>query len=297
MKKIRLLIDNKFDYNYWAGRMGPNVATFNDLNALKGVEWLVQGKLPLKEVIERDERPWYRLWNWPELLKEAEKLNIPLILGPNKIFKNATRPEGDIDILTNPAIERMLVLNENIQRDAIRLAANKLKKNIRIVKHALRPEIYNMPYQEEEIRWDVLILEKTNMPYSTKHLKGLRFKKLINGKYNMDELIYTAKRSSFCLMTSRSESFSLAGQEIASQGCPIIGHYRASIHFNTFIESENAIFLHANSNSKELFTEKDEMSQAISKARSLKRKEVSEATIEHLSYKNIQEIYRKAFYE
>lgn len=297
MKPIQLLIDINLKQNYWLGRQGPNVATFNDLLALESVPWLRIKRETVKEVDANGFRPWYRLWNRPGLLTDPETAAIPMIMGPNTIFANAFRPWVDQWMFSESRLERMLVLNDFVMADAERIKPPDSKTKVICVKHALRPEIYKMPMGDAKKEWDILILEKSNMPYSVEHFEGLKTTKLINGQFNMDELVHKAKSSRMCVMTCRSENFPLAAHEIAALGCPIIGHHGRTVYDNTFGNGKNAVFLYEESNKDELFTNKTEMQGAIETAMAMDSTNVRDYTLEDLSYENIREVYRKAFYD
>ena len=283
MKKIRLLMPRP--PSNWSIQNGPGIADTNDVYFLKDEPWL-EIKLTSIEQCKKDGViPWVRSAAGGARL-EAERLEYPIILGPNVCFYDSNNPSINLPDLTSPYVHKLLMLDDINTAQAIALSTN--PNNIRQVRHFMRPDLYEEPYFYKH-KWDLFCSIKTGLKAQIVHAYQ-NHTAIHNGFYTFEELKYKAQHSKVCIHACHYETYGLTVHEISLLGCPIIYDNRG-VKYKDFPKE-----LGVEVSNVEM-ADVEELKEAVEKAASMDRKKVWEASREYQDPKKLLNIYRKALLE
>jgi len=281
--KVRLLMN--FIPCDWSVQNGPGIADASDTHFLKDEPWLEVKNTTIEECKKDNVIPWVRSGSGG-VVKECERVGWKCIIGPNAVFANSTNPSLNFLELKSPAVLKLLMLDDVNIALAKQYSTN--PDNIRMVRHFMRPSLYDEPFHYE-YKWDTFFQIKT--PVNARLVHAYQNHTAIhNGFYMFEELKMKAQHSKVCIHSCAYDNYGLSAHEISLLGCPMVyddrGFKPSTIGKGMGIKvshTENGPIT--------------ELKEAVEKAMQMDRKKVWEASHAFQHPNVVRDIYRRAILE
>lgn len=277
---------------------GPTISTASAYHYLKDEDWIEFGDMNVAQCRRDGVVPWFR-GGYPE----QNEPGLPFLAGPNTVFQDSSNRIKCRDVLNNPNIIGLSVLNDADFEAARRLADNRFRGRLFRLRHFLRAAVYERPFNPKPPERQLLIYIKGNINPAviTKYFSSSLI--LYYGFHTWETLLAAAETSRACLYVRNFESYGNAAQEIMACGCPIITTESAILKGNA-LEGRMLKYIGArgfqgadldiqNSGREVIGSDLQELSRAIDECSGWNRREVYQASREFNDPKAIAALHKR----
>lgn len=271
---------------------GPGVAQFAGCHALQGLPWFEVRPSSLSQCIEDDVIPC--TVGGKEWLEECARLQWPIAFLPNTAFYDGAARWKDAPYFRSPWTFSFLLLNDEDINAAWQLTGPDFRGSIARVRNFLRPSIHDSHFYDGPQRWDVLLYLKSrdfNMDYITRRWPN--YTELHYARFAYEELRYKAQRSRFCIIGSSWDTYGIATQEIAAEGCPVLVCDPGALPGNVDT-GKNALYLENRPNCHLMGSDPAELESAAREVLSWNRRDVRDSTLSFSDPTLLREQWRQA---
>jgi hypothetical protein len=279
---------------------GPTISTASAYHYLRNEPWIEFGDMSLRQCKSDGVVPWFR----QEIPNDSD-VGQGFMAGPNTVFFDSSNRAQSREVINNPYIIGLSVLNGSDLQGVRQLTDARFRGQAFRVRHFLRPTVYDKSFFAGRQSRKLLIYIKGNInpaliaKYYTSSLI------LYYGFYSHEVLLRAAETCCVCLYVSHWESFGNAAQEIIACGCPVIavesgvqrgnaleGRMVRYIGERGFRGTDNEIKANG---IVPIGGDLDEVDEAIEECCSWDRQTVYEASREFNDPRLILQLYRDAF--